>query len=236
MYIHFIKKHAVGIAKGEVRNLQESQALKMINEKYAEEISKEDYDEKKVVMMEEMKDRIEAQNKAAKDKRVEKDEGKLARIKANVKKKIVIADAEEVVEEKEDKFYHTVTEENLKNNPDMVSRNLKIGDEILLDKENGNPVKDMANGNYIGRDGVLGKQKPSSENTSGDGEDTSNSVGNIGARVINYHTLTQEDLDGDESYEQEGLKLGDEVELQEDGDLAIDDDGKLKKKPLEASK
>lgn len=163
MYIKFIKRHVVGIAKGEVRNLQERQAQKMIIEKYAEEIDKEEYDELREGMIEVLRNKQSVIDKEAQEKITKEREDIAKRLVETNKTGIVKMSGVKKETPEDTRVFHEVTKEDLENNPDFVSRHVKVGDEILLD-EDANPIRSSDDGSYYGREGkIVGKPQPSSE-------------------------------------------------------------------------
>jgi co-chaperonin GroES (HSP10) len=164
MYIKFIKKHVVGIAKGEVRNIPESQAKEMLAGKYAEEIDEDEYNELKAEMFKVLVD-DQARTDEVEAKRIEKrDEEAAARMVETNKTNIIGATNLKKETPTDERVFLTVSEGDMENNPDFVAKDLKVGDEILLD-EDANPVRSSDDGAYYGREGkIVGKQKPSSEN------------------------------------------------------------------------
>lgn len=180
MKIKFIKKHPVGIAKDEVRNLQESQAEKMIVEGYAEEISEQEYEEAKKEMIKVAQvnqSKIDSEYKKKKDK---EDKEAKKRFEATEKTGISTVKKEKKETPKDDRVFHKVTIGDLDNNPDFKIRHVKEGDEILLG-DDGNPIRSSDDGSYYGREGkIVGKLQTPSKDSTKDGEDGSGSVENTG--------------------------------------------------------
>jgi len=232
MKIVFTKNHPIGIPKGTVQNIQEKQALEMIEGGYAKEISDKEYE----VGMKAYREQKSKEAEEAKKESEESNGDRFQLLNDNTNEE----EETEEEEETDDREFLKVTEEDLENNPDFSDRGVKEGDEVLLDGS-GQPVRDIEDGFYMGRDGKLGKSQPSSEATSEDVDNTSNNSGDGGDGSSEdtepkYHTLTQEDLDADSELSNDGVVVGDEIELQDDGDFAVGEDGKVIKKPVEASK
>lgn len=161
MYILFIKKHEIGIPNGDVRKVSERLALKMIDEGYAEEINKETYEEVLAKLLVSNGKKIKKAGEDAVKRNLKESEESAKRFDVLNKNKPKIGTVKKEVP-KDERVFHEVTEGDIENNPEFKQRGVKAGDEILLDKD-GNPVKSSDDGSYYGREGVLGKHLPSSE-------------------------------------------------------------------------
>jgi len=175
MYIKFIKNHPVGISKGEVRNLQESNAEEMIVGGYAEVIEAKEYESLKAEMIKLKKEEQKKTDKQISDDKNKQDKEDSKRIKAHEKNKnsrFIATVKKEDATPKDNRVFHKITKGDLENNPDFISRHLDVGVEILLG-EDANPIRSTDDGSYYGREGkIVGKYQPSSEDSTEDGEIT----------------------------------------------------------------
>lgn len=119
MFIKFKKNHEAGISKGQCVKVAQTTGIEFIAEKYAEEISSEEYKSWKEGFL----------NKQSEDAKLKAEDAAKINAERSASKEV-----EPEEEEIEEAIYHILTEEDIESFPGE-SEGLEAGIEILSDKE-----------------------------------------------------------------------------------------------------